>query len=325
MAGQPGIDDLASADYLALTAFVPSASRIGRLPGPAAVWRFYEGHEPDAATVTLASEAFGRSRRLATTRIEVLSHSMPVAILVVDRPHRVARWLRPLVDLLPTRLMLMGRLWSMPAAEATRSTTMHEALVLDPDCHGSCSDLVDCAHAQGLPGAWALVNAAPKRWSAVFSSLSVAIVGEQQHLARTLQLDRGWATLGAIGAPQALWSTTQSSSTDLGGCTLTPWTRIRFTTSSHTRGGATRHQRVVHQLRTGGGPGATTFSACHGYVRPASPRRARLLDVTLHAPITTVIATDAQRLALCLRVIHEVANAADLITCEPVHRVSRPI
>lgn len=319
-------EQLRSADFLTLTAFVPSASRIGTGTAMDAVCRMYETCRPLAATMTLASEGFGRSGRVYSDRTEVLSFSMPIAVSFVDRPSRVLPWLRSLTELLPGRLVLLRALWTSTVEQQQPSAIQPMWIMGDRRRPDQCAGLIDRLHAHGLWAAWAFTDFTPRRWWSAFGILPVTVVDEQRRLARAMDPDvmarYGDRTL--VGAYAMRSGATAVTARQLGECCLVPWMRITFLSPKHTCGGAARHRRAIHAMRAAGGTGATTFAASCGYLRPARPQRPRRARVGRHTPIVTTIATDERLLDLCMNVLQESATAQDLITCEPVSRVVPP-
>jgi len=312
-----------SADLLTLTAFAPSASRVGRGTATAAVCRFYEAHRPLAATMMLSSEGFGRSRRVHSNRTEALSLSMPIAVTVVDRPSRMIWWLRSLATVLPDRLVLVRSLGPAARVDQNPAAVKQLLILVDPRRPGSCATLIDRLHTQGLWAAWAFPEVTPRRWWETFRAFPVTVVGEQRQLARALNSDTlavcGERTL--VGASASCDGATAAARL---GCSLDPWVSITFASPHHTCGGASRHHRVIRALRIAGAAGATTFAASHGYVGPTRPQRPRRVSIGRHTPIVTTIAAEAQEVELCRSILLEFATAQDLITCEPVCRVVLP-
>jgi PII-like signaling protein len=335
-----------SVDSIKLTSYFGERQRTGGRFVADALIDLYGQHEIAASILLRGTGGFGLKHHLRTDRSLTLSEDLPLTTIAVDSRPRIEAVLGPTLELNRSGLVTLerARLLTGEAGLATVPGDLPESSKLTvylgrqeriqrvPAFVAVC----DLLHRRGVAGATALLGvdgtAHGRRERARFFSrnaevpMMVIAVGSGDRIGRVLPelgglLRRPLATLeqvqvckrdGRLLAPPA-----PLPAADEHGLAL--WHKLMvFSSEAAQHAGQPVHRALVRRLRSAGISGATTLRGIWGFHGDHPPHGDRVLQLSRHVPVVTIVIDSPGRITTAFPIIDEVTAEQGLVTAETV-------
>jgi PII-like signaling protein len=276
------------------------------------------------------AEGFGAKHAARTDRLLTLSEDLPMVLVAIDEPARVAELAAEMRGIGSGGLLTLERLTSAGSAEPDGAQRLTVIVGRRERSGGGYAHemVVERMRAGGMRSATALLGVdgtsggerARARFFARNARVPMMIVGVGEADATASAVEGIAAALPA--APMMLapvrirtpgGDADQSASGPQDGrlCRLSV-----YAAEDVRRGDRTLHGAIVRALRSGGAPGVSTLRGQWGYDGPAPPSGERIAALGRHAPMITMVLDTPSACARWLRVIHEIIGQDAVVTSE---------
>jgi PII-like signaling protein len=333
-------------DCLKLTTYVGERKRVGAQFVAPALLDLY-GRRGIATSILLRGlEGFGRAPQLRTDSLLSLSEDLPTVAIAVDRRERIEAMLDEVTEIAHRGLVTLERarmeIGELAAVELPEE--LHEATKLTVYLgrqervggRPAFAAVCDLLHRRGVAGASALlgvdgtVNGRRERARFFGRNAEVPVmvvaIGSGDRVAQVLPelgglLRRPLVTLERVRVckrdGQLLARPHALPATDEHGRAL--WQKLTVITSeSALHAGRPIHRAITAQLRRSGASGSTTVRGVWGFHGNHQPHGDRMLQLSRHVPVLTVVIESPERIAASFAIIDELTEQHGLVTSEMV-------
>lgn len=334
-------------DCLKLTAYLAERRRTGGGFVSDVLLGLYEQHRIASSVVLRGIGGFGTGRHLRTDESLSLSEDPPVAITAVDTRAKIEELLDPVLAVKQRGLVTLerARLLRDDIRPMQLPADLHEAVKLTiyvgrkERAYGVPAHIAICdlMYRRRLAGASVFLGVdgitQGQRQRALFFGrnadvpMMIVAVGSSDHIGRVLPelgglLRRPLFTLERVRVckrdgellerPHALPGVDEHG--------LPLWQKLMIYTSESARyGGAPIHRAIVQRLRQHKTPdGATVIRGIWGFHGDHQPHGDRLLSLTRHVPVVTIIIDTPANIAESFDVVDELTHDEGLVTSEMV-------